>query len=131
VKTETFDALMQAMTETLEHATGKRELRTAVLPPDPAPMTGAEILRVRKSLNASQAVFARYLNVSTKLIQAWEANRRQPEGPALILLQLGARNPAALAAAAFSVEVPEPLKRSRVAESPGRHPGKRRKVRAA
>ena len=30
----------------------------------------------------SQAVFARYLNVSTKLVQAWEAGRLTPDGVA-------------------------------------------------
>ena len=49
--------------------------------------------RVRASLHASQAVFARYLNVSTKLVQAWEANRRTPDGPALVLLHIAARQP--------------------------------------
>jgi hypothetical protein len=38
-------------------------------------------------------VFARYLNVSTKLVQAWEANRRTPDGPALVLLHIAARQP--------------------------------------
>src|ERR1700736_3067985 len=38
-------------------------------------------------------VFARYLNVSTKLVKAWEANRRTPDGPALVLLQIAARQP--------------------------------------
>jgi DNA-binding transcriptional regulator YiaG len=51
------------------------------------------VKRVRASLHASQAVFARYLNVSTKLVQAWEANRRTPEGPALVLLHIAARQP--------------------------------------
>jgi hypothetical protein len=41
-------------------------------------------------------VFARYLNVSTKLVQAWEANRRKPQGPALVLLHLAAEQPAVL-----------------------------------
>jgi len=42
----------------------------------------------------SQAVFARCLNVSTKLVQAWEADRRTPDGPALLLVRLAERNPA-------------------------------------
>jgi putative transcriptional regulator len=51
------------------------------------------VKRVRAALHASQAVFARYLNVSTKLVQAWEANRRTPDGPALVLLHIAARQP--------------------------------------
>ena len=43
-----------------------------------------------------QAVFGRYLNVSTKLVQAWEANRRRPEGPALVALHIAAEQPGLL-----------------------------------
>ena len=52
--------------------------------------------RLRATLHASQAVFASYLNVSTKLVQAREANRRNPEGPALVLLHIAAEQPAVL-----------------------------------
>ena len=48
---------------------------------------------VRASLHAAQAVFARYLNVSTKLVQAWEANRRTLQGRALVLLHIAVRQP--------------------------------------
>jgi putative transcriptional regulator len=103
MKRDRLAELLKAATQALEHAQGKRELRTTVLPPAPAPVTAAQVRRIRKQLNASQAVFARYLNVSTRLVQAWEADRRSPEGPALMLLRLGERDPAALVAAAFGV----------------------------
>ncbi len=112
MKREVFDELLKSVEQALDHAHGTRELRTTVLPPLPSPVTGAQVRRIRKRLNASQAVFARYLNVSTKLVQAWEAERRSPEGPALILLGLGARDPEALAAAAFGVPLEEIWKRS-------------------
>ena len=107
MKREVFAELLKSVEQALEHAHGKRELRTTVLPAMPSPVTGAQVRRIRKRLNASQAVFARYLNVSTKLVQAWEAERRSPEGPALILLRLGERDPEALAAAAFGVSLHE------------------------
>jgi len=88
-----FRELMTSAGEALEHAQGKRALRTTELPAPPKPMTASEIKAVREQLNASQAVFARYLNVSTKLVQAWEAGRRSPEGPALKLLRIGGENP--------------------------------------
>lgn len=81
--------LMDSMTEALEHAKGKRDLRTTVLPAAPKPMNSAAVRRLRSRLNASQAVFASYLNVSTKLVQAWESDRRTPEGAALRLLARG------------------------------------------
>jgi putative transcriptional regulator len=59
----------------------------------PTPLNGRAVKTVREALHASQAVFARYLNVSTKLVQAWEANRLRPAGPALVLLHMPRDNP--------------------------------------
>ena len=91
-----FAELMESAHEALAHARGKRELRTTVLPPPAPPMDAAEVKRLRTRLKASQAVFAHYLNVSTKLVQAWESDRRAPDGPALVLLRLAEQNPAVL-----------------------------------
>jgi len=89
-----FAELLASANEALEHAKGKRELRTTELPPPPRPVDSGGIKRLRTRLKMSQAVFARCLNVSTKLVQAWEANRRTPDGPALLLVRLVERNPA-------------------------------------
>jgi putative transcriptional regulator len=93
MKKDMFADLMGSAQEALEHARGKRSLRTTALPLPPQPLDGRAVKRVRATLRASQAVFARYLNVSTKLVQAWEGDRRSPEGPALVLLHLAARQP--------------------------------------
>lgn len=93
MKKSTFEDLLASMNEALEHAEGKRNLRTTTLPLPPAPLSGRAVKHVRATLHASQAVFARYLNVSTKLVQAWEAGRRVPDGPALVLLHIAAAQP--------------------------------------
>jgi putative transcriptional regulator len=93
MKTETFSELLGSMEEALEHAEGKRNLRTTTMPLPPPPLDGRAVKRARAALHASQAVFACYLNVSTKLVQAWEAGRRVPEGPALVLLHIAAEQP--------------------------------------
>ena len=72
-----FTELLGSAHEALEHAQGKRSLRTTTLPLPPKALNGRAVKRVRASLHVSQAVFARYLNVSTKLAQAWEANACQ------------------------------------------------------
>lgn len=89
-----FADLLESVHEAVEHARGRLELRTTIFPGPPAPMSGAEVRALRESLNASQAVFAIHLNVSTKLVQAWEADRRQPAGAALRLLHLTREKPA-------------------------------------
>lgn len=121
-----FKELLQSAGQALDHAKGKRELRTTVLPPPPKPMRAAEVRRLRAALNVSQAVFACSLNVSTKLVQAWESNRRRPEGPALLLLRLLERQPAL----AFAYEKGVPPKLRKVAEAV-RRPGSRPRRRAA
>ena len=101
-----FQELMTSVGEALEHAQGKRALRTTELPAPPKPMTATEIRAIRNQVNASQAVFARYLNVSTKLVQAWEAGRRKPEGAALKLLRISGDNPKVV----FAGAIGKPLK---------------------
>jgi putative transcriptional regulator len=126
---ELFAELLQSTTEALEHAEGKRDLRTTVLPAAPKPMSSTAVRRLRSRLNASQAVFASYLNVSTKLVQAWESDRRSPEGAALRLLRLAEQAPELLLASS-SPDRPAPKKRP--ASQPKRSTTKRRaKTRSA
>ena len=113
--------LLRSAGEALEHARGKRELRTTVLPPPPKPMGALEVRKLRSTLNCSQAVFASSLNVSTKLVQAWEAKRRRPEGPALLLLRLIQKQPAL----AFGYATKPPVKARKVAERALHPPGRK------
>lgn len=76
MKKDLFAEVMRSVGEAAEHARGKRDLRTTVLPEPPAEMSAADIRAMRKKLNASQAVFASCLNVSAQLVRAWEADRR-------------------------------------------------------
>ena len=51
-----------------------------------------EIREIRLRENASQAVFARYLNVTTGLVSQWERGEKRPRGASLKLLTLVAKN---------------------------------------
>ena len=51
-----------------------------------------EIRGVREREGASQAVFARYLNVTTGLVSQWERGEKHPQGASLKLLSLVARH---------------------------------------
>ena len=104
MKEELFAELLASANEALDHARGKRDLKTASVPTLVEPMSARDVLRVRKSLRASQGLLARYLSVSTKLVQAWEADRRHPSGPALVLLRMLEREPG-LVDAFFSSKV--------------------------
>jgi putative transcriptional regulator len=90
---------MASIHETAEglHATGlvdkqtMRQFDEAGLTPV-YPLSAAEIRALREREGASQAVFARYLNVTTGLISQWERGARHPQGASLKLLLLGAKN---------------------------------------
>ena len=47
-----------------------------------------QIRRIRLREKASQAVFARYLNVTTSLVSQWERGNKRPRGASLKLLNL-------------------------------------------
>jgi putative transcriptional regulator len=51
-----------------------------------------EIRALRLREGASQAVFARYLNVTTGLVSQWEWGEKHPQGASLKLLTLVALN---------------------------------------
>ncbi len=89
-----FKDALDATREALAHYKGeKRDLRTTNVPEPPRPMSRVEIHRLRQKVNASQSVFAKCLNVSTKLVQAWEGGVRYPDGAALRLLRVAERAP--------------------------------------
>lgn len=59
----------------------------------------ADVKSIRKTLKASQTEFALMIGVSVATLRNWEQGRRTPEGPALALLRVAARNPRAVAEA--------------------------------
>ena len=91
--------VMASIHETAEglHAAGvmdkqtMRKFNEACLTPV-GPLTAAEIRALREREGASQAVFARYLSVTTGLVSQWERGEKHPQGASLKLLSLVARN---------------------------------------
>jgi putative transcriptional regulator len=90
---------MASIHETAEglHAAGVMDKRTmrdfddlCVTPVQPLKPMEIRALRLREG--ASQAVFARYLNVTTGLVSQWERGEKHPQGASLKLLALVARN---------------------------------------
>jgi putative transcriptional regulator len=91
---EFFEELKTGLNSAIEHAKGKRkDLRTTTLPRPPKELTAKEIANLRSRLNVSQAVFARYLNISTKTVQSWEQGHGRPSGGSLKLLSIAQKNP--------------------------------------
>jgi putative transcriptional regulator len=87
--------LMASIHETAEglHAAGvmdkrtRREFDELCLTPV-RPLKPEQIRALRMREGASQAVFARHLNVTTGLISQWERGEKHPRGASLKLLTL-------------------------------------------
>lgn len=75
---------------------GALDLRTVELPAPPKPLKPAEIRALRASMNASQALFARLLNVSSNAVESWEQGIREPRQATLRLLHIARKTPSAL-----------------------------------
>jgi putative transcriptional regulator len=76
--------LMDAMTHakiTLRHLGDKADVVTE-------PMSGDDIRKLREDAHLSQAVFARYLNLTTGYVSQLERGSKRPTGPALVLLNV-------------------------------------------
>src|SRR5580693_5075371 len=56
------------------------------------PLTPKQIRALRQREGTSQAVFARYLNVTTGLVSQWERGEKHPQGASLKLLTMIALN---------------------------------------
>jgi putative transcriptional regulator len=64
-----------------------REFDAACLPPVKK-YTPGQIKRIRARSEASQGVFAAYLNTSKSTVQRWEQGAKKPNGPSLKPLNL-------------------------------------------
>ena len=73
-----------------------------------------DVQAIRKKTGLSQSEFAGMIRVSVKTLQNWEQKRRQPEGPARVLLRVAAAHPEAI----LSVTTPTRPPRRRRREAP-------------
>lgn len=91
--------VMASIHETAEglHAAGVMDKQTmrrfdeACLTPV-RPLSPTDIRALREREGASQAVFARYLNVTPGLVSQWERGEKHPQGASLKLLSLVERH---------------------------------------
>jgi putative transcriptional regulator len=77
------------MTKAVQDKITMRHLRaTDVFGPVTAKISGPEIKAIREQAKLSQAVFARYLNVTAGYVSQLERGDKTPIGPALVLLNV-------------------------------------------
>ena len=96
-KVRIFEQLKESLQDARSFEKGKAvDLRVAKIPRVPERMTPKKIREIRKSLKASQPLFALLLNVSPKAVQSWEQGLRRPRTAALKLLTIAQKNPQVL-----------------------------------
>src|SRR6266403_4456666 len=97
VKVNIFDDMKEALQGAAAHERGESvNLRVTRVPSRPKPISAKEVRHIRQALNASQTLFASYLNVSPNAVRSWEQGTRRPRQAALKLLLIAKRNPRAL-----------------------------------
>ena len=93
-KRDLFAELAEGMTALAEARQGKRTLRTHSIEYKPAPkVTPNELIRVRKNLKFSRALFAAYLRTNVRTLENWEQGRAKPNAQAALLINLVKRFP--------------------------------------
>ena len=89
-----FSEIKSGLNEAIEYEKGNLRARARTLSIAPIEkFTASEIKEIRKNTGMTQALFAKYLGVSLKTVEAWEAGRNQPNGTACRMLSLTKRDP--------------------------------------
>ncbi len=89
-----FDDIKTGLSEAIEYEKGNLKAKTTTLTIEPVgEFSSSEIKSIRNSTGLTQNLFAKYMGVSVKTVEAWEAGRNHPDGPACRLLCLTKKDP--------------------------------------
>ena len=88
MKEELFQELLQSVREMKSIRAGKTKPSRTFKFDSPS-----DVSKVRAKLGITQPMFARLMGISEKTLQNWEQGRRQPTGPARVLLKVAERHP--------------------------------------
>ena len=82
-----FTSIKQGLTEAIEYSEGK--VRKAVI----HEFSALDVKAIRAKLGMSQSEFASAFGISVSTLRHWERGDRAPQGPALVLLNVVAKEP--------------------------------------
>lgn len=89
-----FDEIKLGLNEAIEYEKGNLRADTRTLSVTPIEtFTAGEIKDIRKNTGMTQVLFAKYLGVSLKTVEAWESGRNHPNGTACRMLSLTKKDP--------------------------------------
>ena len=90
MKDELFEELLNSVKE------GAKILKGQQAPSRSYEVSSHSIKETRQKYNLTQAEFAELLDVSLRTLQNWERGRREPQGPAKVLLKVASVHPEAI-----------------------------------
>lgn len=85
-----YKSIKKGLDEAIEHAKGKKS--KAIV----HKFTSVEVKNIRLNIGMSQSEFASAFGISVSTLRHWERGDRTPHGPALVLLNVVAREPKAV-----------------------------------
>ena len=91
---EFYDKIARGLNEAIAFEEGKLPAKTTKY--TVAPVTSfapGEIKEIRTSAGMTQAIFAAYMGVSKKTVEAWESGRNHPAGASCRLLSITKADP--------------------------------------
>lgn len=84
-----FEDLKNGLQEAIDYEKGSGTAKTYTLVIDPVKKySNTQIKAIRNRAGMTQSVFANYLGVSKKTVEAWELGRTHPTGPAYRLINI-------------------------------------------
>lgn len=88
-----FDDLKEGLQEAIDFEKGNGKAKTTTFMIEPVKKYSNEDIKIiRNRAGMTQAVFANYMGVSVKTVEAWELGRTHPTGPAYRLINILAEN---------------------------------------
>ena len=98
MRKELFEQLLESVKGMKAIEAGRRKPSRVTRLKDLVHEDTPDVPALRAQFKLSQAKFAALLGISVSTLQNWEQNRRQPEGPAKVLLRVAEAHPEALLA---------------------------------
>lgn len=86
-----YQSIKRGLQEAIEHAEGRTPDGTVIHRPRPV-----DVKALRAKVGMTQERFAAHFGFSLATLRHWERGDRTPHGPALVLLNVIERNPAAV-----------------------------------
>ena len=87
---EVYESISAGLNEAIAHAKGE------TVPAKVHKFKPVDVKAVRSSVGMSQSEFASSFGISLGTLRHWEQGLREPRGPARVLLQVVAKEPAAV-----------------------------------